>query len=254
MEREGIKETQSLCHVSFGCSAGGSGTTSNTINTLDKNNNVRGKCWGFCMYHRCLVYVCVWVVGCGVRNTDTLGALSFSKLFGQAFVEMKLINRGKRIRREIFCGQQLLINFWENGGCVECQKCVPGCKSCWWKLRGLCENKQNCPNYDKNHFPCFIQILLSFPNTPIFLIHCSHKSARSYEFSWAWRLSVLDSHTIRQLTAHPSTGNVNSEVGTSRETVLGFPQELSMGVFEHLPTYTLQVIGQEYQLSPWNLM
>lgn len=91
MEREGIKETQSLCHVSFGCSAGGSGTTSNTINTLDKNNNnVRGKCWGFCYtIGAWCVCVCVWVVGCGVRNTDTLGALSFSKLLGPAFVEMK---------------------------------------------------------------------------------------------------------------------------------------------------------------------
>lgn len=78
-------------------------------------------------------------------------------------MEIKLINRGKRIKKEIFCGQQLQINFsWEKEGCVECQKYVPGCKSHWWKLGGLCENNQNLPK-------CLTKIIFRVPSTYLHL-------------------------------------------------------------------------------------
>lgn len=145
---------------------------------------------------------------------------------------MKLINRGKRIKREIFCGKPLHIDVsWEKEGCVECQKYVPGCKSHGWKLGGLCENNQNLPNCLTFFPPCV-------PSTYLSTFHIQ---------PLAWHIVHIKMHEAASSAEHENCGFKPThckaqELSIQALTLQGGHlqrEAVAVGVFEHLPTYTL---------------
>lgn len=148
------------------------------------------------------------------RNTGTSQLLPFVNPL-DGFHGNEISKQREKTKKEIFCGQRLQLFTSERTMCSTWRR-LPGCNPQWWKLGGLCENKQ------------YIHLPDTYYTLPVHIKRVDQEASSVQHEGCGFK-----SHTITTVSSIEKFGAVsNRKEDTLRKTVVHFPPRWS----DHFPT------------------